>query len=65
MVLGIDIFLKKKIKKKIVKDSLYKYIKIIEGSSVSQETKSKVLKYVKNKKKILVILDSIIHMIMF
>lgn len=58
MVLGIDIFLKKKNKKKIVKDSLYKYIKIIEGSSVSQETKSKVLKYVKNKKKILVILDS-------
>ncbi len=58
MVLGIDIFLKKKNKKKIVKDSLYKYIKIIEGSSVSEETKIKVLKYTKNKKKILVILDS-------
>jgi cephalosporin hydroxylase len=58
MVLGIDIFLKKKNKKKIVKDSLYKYIKIIEGSSVTEETKIKVLKYTKNKKKILVILDS-------
>ena len=58
MVLGIDIFLKKKNKKKLVKDSLYKYIKIIEGSSVSEETKIKVLKYTKNKKKILVILDS-------
>ena len=58
MVLGIDIFLKKKNKKKIVKDSLYKYIKIIEGSSVSEETKIKVLKYTQNKKKILVILDS-------
>jgi cephalosporin hydroxylase len=58
LVLGIDIFLKKKNKKKIVKDSLYKYIKIIEGSSVTEETKIKVLKYTKNKKKILVILDS-------
>ena len=50
-------FLKRKTKK-IVKDSLYKYIKIIEGSSVSEETKIKVLKYTQNKKKILVILDS-------
>ena len=58
MVLGIDIYLKQKNKKKIVNDSLYKYIKIIEGSSVSEETKIKVLKYTKNKKKILVILDS-------
>ncbi len=59
IVVGIDIFLKKKNKKKIVKDSLYKkYIKIIEGSSISEVTKSKVLGYTKNKKKILVILDS-------
>ena len=57
-VLGIDIYLKKKNKKKIIKDSLFKYIDIIEGSSVSEETKSKVLSYTKNKKKILVILDS-------
>ncbi len=57
-VLGIDVFLKRKNKKKIVKDTLYKYINIIEGSSVSEDTKKKVLSYVKNKKKILVILDS-------
>jgi len=57
-VLGIDIFLKKKNKKKITNDSLFKYIDIIEGSSVSEETKKKVLSYTKNKKKILVILDS-------
>jgi len=57
-VLGIDVFLRRKNKKKIVRDSLYKYIKIIEGSSVSEDTKSKVLSYVTNKKKILVILDS-------
>lgn len=57
-VIGIDIRLKKKNKKKILKDSLFKYIEIIEGSSVSDQTKKKVLSYVKNKKKILVILDS-------
>tara|TARA_Y100000816_G_C26101500_1_gene583940 strand:+ start:2229 stop:2918 length:690 start_codon:yes stop_codon:yes gene_type:complete len=57
-VIGIDIRLKKKNKKKILKDSLFKYIDIIEGSSVSDQTKKKVLSYVKNKKKILVILDS-------
>ena len=57
-VLGIDVLLKRKNKKKIVRDTLYKYINIIEGSSVSEDTKKKVLSYVKNKKKILVILDS-------
>ncbi len=57
-VLGIDINLKKKNKKKILKDSLYKYIDIIEGSSVSEKTKKKVMDYARNKKKILVILDS-------
>lgn len=57
-VLGIEIYLKRKNKIKITRDSLFKYIDIIEGSSTSEETKNKVLSYAKNKKKILVILDS-------
>ena len=57
-VLGIEIKLKKKNKKKIINDSLASYIDIIEGSSTDKETQKKVLKYTKDKKKILVILDS-------
>tara|TARA_Y100000768_G_C23975481_1_gene682822 strand:- start:411 stop:1100 length:690 start_codon:yes stop_codon:yes gene_type:complete len=57
-VLGIEIKLKKKNKKKILKDSLSSYIDIIEGSSTDKKTQEQVLKYSKNKKKILVILDS-------
>ena len=57
-VLGIEIKLKKKNKKKIINDSLASYIDIIEGSSTDKETQKKVIKYTKDKKKILVILDS-------
>jgi cephalosporin hydroxylase len=57
-VLGIEIKLKKKNKKRIINDSLASYIDIIEGSSTDKETQKKVLKYTKDKKKILVILDS-------
>lgn len=57
-VLGVEISLRKKNKQNIIKDDLFEYIDIIEGSSISEETKLKVKKYSKNFKKIMVILDS-------
>jgi cephalosporin hydroxylase len=57
-VLGIDIDIRKENKKNILNHPLYKRIKMIEGSSIDQTVIDKVNKIAKNKKNILVILDS-------
>src|SRR4030095_7974720 len=57
-VLGIDIDIRKHNKKEIKDHPMYKRIKMIEGSSVSEEVLQQVKEHVKNKKTILVALDS-------
>ena len=57
-VLGIDVDIRKENREKILKHPLYKRIKMIEGSSTDKMVINKVNKIAKNKKKILVILDS-------
>ncbi len=57
-VIGIDIDLRKHNKLAIQKHSLYKRITLLEGSSIDPLIVNKVHKLAKNKKKILVILDS-------
>ena len=57
-VLGIDVDIRKENKEKILKHPLNKRIKMIEGSSIDKIVINKVNKIAKNKKKILVILDS-------
>ncbi len=57
-VLGIDVDIRKENKEKILKHPLNKRIKMIEGSSIDKAVINKVNKIAKNKKKILVILDS-------
>ncbi len=57
-VLGIDVDIRKENREKILKHPLYKRIKMIEGSSIDKMVINKVNKIAKNKKKILVILDS-------
>jgi len=58
IVLGIDIDIRKENKLKILKHPLSKRIKMIEGSSIDKTVITKVNKIAKNKKNILVILDS-------
>ena len=57
-VVGIDIDIRAHNKIAIQKHSLYKRIIMIQGSSIEKNTISKVKKFTKGKKKIIVILDS-------
>jgi cephalosporin hydroxylase len=57
-VLGIDIDIREHNRKAIEGHPMYKRIKMIEGSSVSDEVVAKVKKIAKGKEKIIVCLDS-------
>ena len=57
-VIGIDIDIRKQNRIEIEKHSMFKRIKMIEGSSIDQKIVKKVQQLAKNKKQILVILDS-------
>jgi len=57
-VLGIDIDIRKQNKIEIKKHKMSKRIKMLEGSSIDEKIIQKTKSIVKNKKKILVILDS-------
>ena len=57
-VLGIDIEIRKENMKKILEHPLSKRIKMIEGSSIDENTINQVYKMAKKYKKIMVILDS-------
>lgn len=57
-VLGIDIDIREHNKKEIENHPMYKRITMIEGSSISDEVVAKVYSFAKNKKRILIFLDS-------
>ncbi len=57
-VLGIDIDIREHNRKEIEIHSMFKRIKMIEGSSISQEIVDKVADFAKDKKKVIVSLDS-------
>ncbi len=57
-VLGIDIDIREHNKKKIEEHPMYKRIRMLEGSSVSEEMIKKVKSFAVGKEKILVCLDS-------
>ena len=57
-VIGIDIDIRDHNKKIIDDHLLSKFIKLIEGSSISSEVIKKVKEFTKNEKKIMIILDS-------
>lgn len=57
-ILGVDIDIREHNKIEIEKHPMFKRIKMIEGSSVSSETISKVAEIAKGKKRVLVTLDS-------
>ena len=57
-VLGIDIDIREHNRKEIEKHPMFKRIKMIEGSSISDEIIEEVKKYAAGKKSILVCLDS-------
>ncbi len=57
-ILGVDIDIRAHNKTEIEKHPMFKRIKMIEGSSVSSETISKVAEIAKGKKRVLVTLDS-------
>lgn len=57
-VLGIDIDIRKHNKLEIEKHPMFKRIKMIEGSAISEETVEAVKKYAEGKQKILICLDS-------
>ncbi|MFM7795413.1 MAG: cephalosporin hydroxylase family protein, partial [Candidatus Nitrosotenuis sp.] len=57
-VLGIDIKIKQQNRNEIEKHSLFKRIKILEGSSTDEEIIRKVHEFTKNKKTVMVVLDS-------
>jgi len=56
--LGIDIDIRNHNKAEIEKHPMFKRIKMIEGSAVSEETVEKVKSFAKDKERILVCLDS-------
>ena len=58
-VLGIDIDIREHNRAEIEKHKMFKRITLIEGSSVEQSVIDKVYSFAKNKKNILVILDSL------
>ena len=57
-ILGVDIDIRAHNKIEIEKHPMFKRIKMIEGSSVSSDTISKVAEIAKGKKRVLVTLDS-------
>lgn len=57
-IIGIDIDIRKHNKKEIEKHKMMKRITMIEGSSISKKVINHVYKLAKNKKKIMVFLDS-------
>jgi cephalosporin hydroxylase len=57
-VLGIDIDIRKHNKAEIEKHSMFKRIKMIEGSSIDENTANQVKQIAKGKEKIIVCLDS-------
>ena len=57
-VIGIDIYIRKHNRIEIEKHPMFKRIKMIEGSSIDPNIVKKVHQFAKNKKQILVILDS-------
>jgi cephalosporin hydroxylase len=57
-VIGIDIDIREHNRVEIIKNPLAKYIEMIEGSSVSDDTFKKASKIAENYKKVLVLLDS-------
>ena len=57
-VLGIDIDIRKHNRKEIESHSMFKRIKMIEGSSIANATLEEVKKYVLGKERVLVSLDS-------
>lgn len=57
-ILGIDIDIRKHNKAEIEKHPMFKRIKMIEGSSISNETLQQVKEYAAGKEKIVVCLDS-------
>lgn len=58
-VVGIDIDIRKHNRKEIEKHTMFKRIKMIEGSSVDKKVIGKIEKIVKKQKKVLVCLDSL------
>ena len=58
MVVGVDIEIRAHNRAKIEAHPMSKRIKLIEGSSIAQETVKKVNEYAKSASKILVVLDS-------
>ncbi|MBA3047749.1 cephalosporin hydroxylase family protein [Patescibacteria group bacterium] len=57
-VLGIDIDIRKHNKKNILKHPMSKKITMLEGSSIDKKIIQTVIKFAKDKKKILIMLDS-------
>ena len=57
-VLGVDIDIRKHNKEEIEKHPMFKRIKMIEGSSISEETVEQVRKHAEGKQRIVVSLDS-------
>jgi cephalosporin hydroxylase len=57
-ILGIDIDIREHNKKAIEQHAMHKRIKMIQGSSISNEVVEQVKKHVQGKKKIMVSLDS-------
>lgn len=57
-VVGIDIDIRKHNRKEIEKHPLYKRIVMIEGSSIDEKMVQKVYKIAKDKRKVMVLLDS-------
>ena len=58
IVIGVDIDIRSHNKKSLEKHPFYNKIKLIEGSSIDSKTIANVKNLIKNKKKILVVLDS-------
>ena len=57
-VLGIDIDIRKHNKEEIEKHPMFKRITMIKGSSVDKKIVNQIKKFVKDKKKIMIVLDS-------
>lgn len=57
-ILGIDIDIREHNKAQIENHSMFKRIKMLEGSSISEEIVEQVKEYVKGKSTVLVVLDS-------
>jgi cephalosporin hydroxylase len=58
IVIGVDIDIRSHNKKSLERHPFYNKIKLIEGSSIDIKTIEDIKKLIKNKKKILVVLDS-------